>query len=148
MKNLSMIPLSMVLLCPLTGAAQTGTPHKHSAAKGATVTPAAHKESPIACDLSALSPGERKRLGELGPILRELKTGMRELKDGYEFQFPPDPTTFELVSEWANQERLCCPFFEIGMHLGRDGGPLLVQLTGREGTKEFIRDDFAKWFKD
>jgi hypothetical protein len=148
MTTISMIPLLLLHLCAVAGPGQSGASRSHAASTASDSKRSARKESPLACDLSALTPAERKRLGELGPILRQLKTGVRELKGGYEFMFPSDTKTLALVTEWAGQERLCCPFFEIGIRLGRDGGPLAVQLTGRDGTKEFIRDDFAAWFKE
>lgn len=106
------------------------------------------RESPFACDTSALTPEQRKRhFDELGPALRALKTGVRELPDGYEFQFPSDQKTYEMLTEWAHQESLCCPFFDINVRLDREGGPLWLRLTGREGTKDFIKVDGAKWIK-
>jgi hypothetical protein len=29
----------------------------------------------------------------------------------------------------------------------REGGSFWMRLTGRDGTKEFIRSDFSGWFK-
>ena len=105
-------------------------------------------ESPFACDTSALTPEQRKRhFDELGPALRALKKGVRELPDGYEFQFPSDQKTYAMLTEWAHQESLCCPFFDINVRLDREGGPLWLRLTGREGTKDFIKVDGAKWIQ-
>jgi hypothetical protein len=42
-------------------------------------------------------------------------------------------------------EGLCCPFFDIDMHVEREGGSLWLRLTGRGGVKQFIRADFAAW---
>ena len=104
-------------------------------------------ESPFACNRAALTPQARKRhFDELSPALRARKKSIRELRDGFEFEFPPDTATFELVSEWVVGERLCCPFFDIDMHVEREGGSLWLRLTGREGVKQFIRADFAAWF--
>ncbi len=104
-------------------------------------------ESPFACDRSALTPQQRKRhFDELSPALRARKLSIRELHDGFEFEFPPDTTTFQLVSEWVTGERLCCPFFDIDEHVEREHGHLWLRLTGREGVKQFIRADFSAWF--
>src|SRR5580700_11027559 len=104
-------------------------------------------ESPLACNRTALTAQARKRhFDELSPALRARKKSIRELRDGFEFEFPPDTATFELVSEWVAGERLCCPFFDIDMHVEREGGSLWLRLTGREGVKQFIRADFARWF--
>ena len=96
--------------------------------------------SPFACNALALSPELRKRhFEELGPALLKVKKSTRELPNGYEFEFPADNRTYQLLAEWAFNERLCCPFFEIVLRFDREGGPLWLRLTGRPGTKEFIK---------
>jgi hypothetical protein len=96
--------------------------------------------SPFACNAFALSPEVRKRhFEELGPALLKVKKSMRELPDGYELEFPPDNKTYQLLTEWAFQERLCCPFFDINLRFDRENGPLWLRLTGRPGTKDFIK---------
>jgi hypothetical protein len=109
---------------------------------------AAEKESPFACNRLALTPEVRKRhFDELGPALRQLKTGHRELSNGYEFSFRADSKTFAMLAEWIDQERLCCPFFDIDLRVDREDGPLWLRLTGRPGTKEFIRADAGPWLQ-
>jgi hypothetical protein len=103
----------------------------------------AKHESPFACNAFALSPEIRKRhFEELGPALLKLKKSIRELPDGYEFELPADNKTYQLLTEWAFQERLCCPFFDIDLRFDRENGPLSLRLTGRPGTKEFIKEEF------
>jgi len=121
---------------------------KQASAQPSTGSAQTKRESPFACDTSALTPEQRKRhFDELGPALRALRQGVRELPDGYEFQFPADEKTYGMLTEWAHQESLCCPFFDINVRLDREGGPLWLRLTGREGTKDFIKVDGAKWIK-
>ena len=104
--------------------------------------------SPFACDRSALDPAARKRhFDELGPQLRDAITGVRELPNGYEFRFSPDPATVAKVSEWAAGERLCCPFFVIELRMDAEHGPMWLRLTGRKGTKAFIGSGGAEWLK-
>src|SRR6266404_9269504 len=99
--------------------------------------------SPLACNAFALSPEVRKRhFEELGPALLKLKKSTRELPDGYEFELPPDKGTYQLLTEWAYQERLCCTFFDIDVRFERENGPLWLRLTGRPGIKEFIKEEF------
>ena len=105
-------------------------------------------ESPFACNRLALTPEQRKRhFDELGPQLLSLRKDVRELPNGYEFELPADFKTVQLVAEWAAGERACCPFFDIEMRLEREGGPLWLRLTGREGVKQFIHADGAAWVK-
>ena len=120
------------------------------AARSATATHALAiaLESPFACNLTALSPAERKRhFDELGPALFALKTGVRELPNGYAIQLPGDARTIQLAAEWAAGERACCPFFDIDLRLEREGGPFSLILTGREGTKQFIEADAPAWIR-
>jgi len=99
--------------------------------------------SALACNAFALSPEVRKRhFEEVGPALLKLKKSMRELPDGYELELPTDNKTYQLLTEWAFQERLCCPFFDITLRFDRENGPLWLRLTGRPGTKEFIKEEF------
>ena len=96
--------------------------------------------SAFACNAFALSPEVRKRhFEEVGPALLKLKKSVRELPDGYELELPADNKTYQLLTEWAFQERLCCPFFDIALRFDRENGPLWLRLTGRPGTKEFIK---------
>jgi hypothetical protein len=99
--------------------------------------------SPFACNAFALSPEVRRHhFEELGPELLKLMKSKRELTDGYEFELPPNKRTYQLLTEWAFQERLCCPFFDIDLRFEREGGPLWLRLTGQPGTKEFIKAEF------
>jgi hypothetical protein len=108
----------------------------------------AKKASPFYCNVHALNREERKRhFDELGPKLRSLRKSVRELENGYAFEFPGNDEVYQLVSEWAIQERRCCPFFDISLRLEPEGGPLWLILTGRPGTKDFIKVDGAAWIK-
>ena len=102
------------------------------AADETALSQSAKSESPFACNAFALSPEVRKRhFEELEPALLKLKKSTRELADGYEFELPADNKTYQLLTEWAFQERLCCPFFDIDLRLDRENGPLWLRLTGR-----------------
>src|SRR5262245_38631847 len=104
--------------------------------------------SPFACDRLALSPEVRKRhFDALEPALLKLKKSVRELPDGYEFEFPADQNTYQMLTEWVLQERLCCPFFDLAVRFDREGGPLWLRATGRPGTKDFIKGDGAAWIR-
>jgi hypothetical protein len=120
--------------CARPGSDKTATKDKHL--------------SPFACDREALDPVGRKRhFDELGPQLRDAIVGVRELPDGYEFQFSPNPATVAKVAEWAAGERLCCPFFNISLRMDPEHGPFWLRLTGRKGTKAFIQQDGAEWLQ-
>lgn len=105
-------------------------------------------ESPFACNTLALTPEIRKRHFQvLGPTLVSLRKAVHEIADGYEFEFPNDQKTYDILTEWAFQESQCCPFFDINVRMEREHGALVLRLTGREGTKAFIQGDAGRWIQ-
>jgi hypothetical protein len=98
----------------------------------------------LACNVLALSPKERIRhFNEIGPALRSLKKRVRELDDGFEFEFPGDRATLQLLAEWIIQERECCRFFEITLRLEPEGGAAWLCLTGSKSMAELALSSFG-----
>ena len=138
----------LLVLITIFGFLASSTPAADNCAVPKTTAAHAAHESPFACNRLAMTVAERKRhFEEVGPTLRRLRTGVHELPNGYAFDFPSDTKTFALVSEWAEQERRCCPFFDIDIRIDHEGGPLSLRLTGRKGTKEFIQADAKDWIR-
>ncbi|HXM22764.1 MAG TPA: hypothetical protein VN948_16015 [Terriglobales bacterium] len=114
-----------------------------AAQRSATTKP----ETPFFCDRTALTPEQRKRQQELGKTLGSSVLGIQELPDGFEFEFPSDPSNYQALTEFTPLERACCPFFDVSIRLEREGGKLWWRLTGREGVKQFIHAEFSSWIK-
>ena len=97
------------------------------------------KQSPLVCDLTALNEAERREhvrvSEEMFAALQELK----ELRDGYGFRLPATAEMLQTVVTFIARERRCCPFYDFTVKVEREGGPLWLHLTGREGVKEFVR---------
>jgi hypothetical protein len=116
-----------------------------SAAAVAATTPAV-TNAPFYCDQAALDPARRTRhFDVLGPELVAKRRTVRELPDGYEFDFPVDSITYQHVAEWIDGERECCPFFDITLRVAPEHRALTMRVTGRPGTKQFIENDGAVW---
>lgn len=136
-KMMAMLSTAAIALLSTMGWAQAE--NKNAATQHQTV---------FACNRLALSPAARHRhFDELGPALRDLRKKVRELPNGYEFEFPSDANTVATLTEWAGGERLCCPFFDIEVRMEAENGPVWLRLTGRKGTKQFIEADAAAWVK-
>jgi hypothetical protein len=106
---------------------------------------AGKNRSLLACNVLALSSEERIRhFNEVGPALRSLKKSFRELDEGFEFEFPGDRATLQLLAEWIIQERECCRFFEITLRLEPEGGAAWLCLTGSKSMAEFALSSFGK----
>ena len=95
------------------------------------------------CDLTALDPVQRKRHRELREEVWPRSLETRELANGYGFRFPFDPSLVQKIAELASLEHLCCPFLEIGLELGKGGGPVWVRLTGDKRVRRFLRAELG-----
>ncbi len=95
--------------------------------------------------MNALSREERLRHSELGGLLRAALLAVRELPDGYEFEFPMTPAAYDALTQLTPLEHACCPFFSISIVL-RENDTLAWQLTGSEGIKQFAQQEFELWF--
>ena len=101
-------------------------------------------ESPLACDLDAISAGDRPRYRELRRILAAAVADKRELPDGIAVQIAPERMALAQLAEWISFERKCCPFFEFRIDVAPKSGPVWMSLTGRAGVKEFLSQAFAQ----
>jgi hypothetical protein len=102
------------------------------------------KESPIACDMSAIDPELRAQHIATGGELFRAAEEVRELSDGYAFRLPPRSDALLKAAEFISLERLCCPFLGFSLEVEPRGGPVWLRLTGREAVKAFIREEVSE----
>ena len=95
---------------------------------------------PIACTLTAPELHER-RLNVLQKVRRAVLE-VTELEDGYAYTFPSDSEWLSEVAGLIDLERLCCPFLRFRITVNENSGRLLLEMTGPEGTKEFLLNTF------
>jgi hypothetical protein len=100
-------------------------------------------ESPLACDLTAISATDRPRYNELRRILASSAIAKRDLPNGIAIQIAPDKVTLPQLAEWISMERKCCPFFNFKIEVAPDSGPVHLTLTGPPGIKEFLASAFS-----
>ncbi len=101
-----------------------------------------NNDTPFACDMSALNAEQRKRVLDLLEELKAKRQDIKELPNGYAFRYQMESDIFRDAAEFITLERLCCPFFEFGLNVEKENGGMWLQLTGREGVKDFIRIEF------
>jgi hypothetical protein len=96
------------------------------------------KESPFACDMTAIAPDERdSHLAVIVSLFRSVED-LREQPNGYSFRLPNESAILLTVARFIMLERLCCPFLGFGVDVEREGGAVWLTLTGRDGVKPFI----------
>jgi hypothetical protein len=100
-------------------------------------------ESPLACDLDAISVGDRTRYGELRRMIAAAITGQRELSHGIAVQIATECMALGQLAEWISFERKCCPFLEFRIDIAPKSGTVWLSLTGRAGVKEFLAQALA-----
>jgi hypothetical protein len=95
--------------------------------------------SPIACTLSPAAIRARRE-GLLSELLRRA-TAHEELQDGHRLQFAADAADEDAlftIARAVNAERECCRFLRFQVTVEPDGGPILLELSGPPGTREFL----------
>jgi len=100
-------------------------------------------EVPIACNLNALNNVEQERRAELSARLQKLVRAIVPIPDGYIFRLPSNDQTLLEVAEFISFERRCCPFLSFQISLNESDEAVTVQLTGRDGVKEFLAAEFG-----
>jgi len=96
----------------------------------------------LACDLTAIPASVREEHLLTAPQLFELAQEVQELPDGFAIRFLNEPGRFMQMATFVENERLCCPFFNFGLDVEPNNGPLWLRITGQEGVKELLRTTF------
>lgn len=103
------------------------------------------KESPFACDMTAIAPEQRgAHVVTIEKLFRSVQS-KRELPDGYAFELPNNSDVLLTAAEFISLERLCCPFFGFELQVKREGGSVWLSLTGRDGVKPFIMAEIGEY---
>ncbi|HTP08793.1 MAG TPA: hypothetical protein VMP08_11105 [Anaerolineae bacterium] len=97
----------------------------------------------IACDPNAVPADKREHWLETGKQVYAAVQEVRELPNGYQFRLPTDSTMLLKVADYITNERLCCAFLRFTLEVEPNIGPFWLQLTGREGVKEYLRSTLA-----
>jgi len=95
-----------------------------------------HVGPPVACTLTAADLAARRN-GLLPGLLA--KAGVREMvAGGIRWRFDPDDDLLREAASIIDAERRCCPFLRFLLVVEPAGGPVWLEVTGPEGTREFL----------
>jgi hypothetical protein len=97
------------------------------------------KDIPLACTLTQTQ--QRTRGEEIHELLASSQQ-VRELSNGYEFQYPCEKLSLDKLAHFILEERTCCPFFTFELIFEPAQGPLWLRIYGQEGVKEMLREQF------
>ena len=91
---------------------------------------------PIVCTLTPDALRARRE-GLLADLLRR-STSHELLPEGLRLRFPSSAETFVSITRAVEAERHCCRFLRFMITVEPDEGPLTLELTGPQGTREFV----------
>jgi len=98
------------------------------------------KEIPIACSLTDNELQKRRKT-----VLDKLAASLidsEELSDGFRYRFPLDDSVLLNLITAINLERKCCPFLDFSLRLKAGVDYASLDLTGRQGAKDAIKELF------
>jgi hypothetical protein len=91
---------------------------------------------PLVCTLSADALIARRQ-GLLMELLHHA-SGQESLPDGFRLRFASSRDTLAKIAEAVEAERHCCRFLRFTLTVEPDEGQFTLDLTGPEGTREFV----------
>lgn len=94
----------------------------------------------VACSLMPAELHERRR-GLLANV-RAAMSGVRELENGFRYEFPLAGDTLAELTNLIQLEHQCCPFLTFTLTIEAGADSVALQLTGPPETKEFLAETF------
>lgn len=102
----------------------------------------------LACDLTAIPTDVREEHVITAPQLFAAAQEVLELPNGFAIRFLNEPGRFIAIAKFIENERLRCPFFNFGLELEPENGPLWLCLTGGDGVKEILQTTLFESIED
>lgn len=99
------------------------------------------QENPIACKLTSAELQIRR--AEVLAQIRADVINVTELEGGLRFEFPGNQDQIRRLGTLIELEHECCPFLRFQLTVEPGDGPALLELTGPEGTKDFLKTLFT-----
>jgi hypothetical protein len=93
-------------------------------------------DSPVICTLTPAALAAR-RAGLLADLVGRA-TAHEELPAGHRLRFAAGDDILAAIAHAIDAERRCCRFLRFDLAVEPDEGPVVLDLTGPPGTREFI----------
>jgi hypothetical protein len=94
------------------------------------------RDLPVVC---TLQPGElNARATELLPGVVAAATSRQPIETGFRFEFQASSGVLSSIVRMIDAERQCCQFLRFQLTVEAAGGPVVLDVTGPAGSKEFL----------
>lgn len=94
------------------------------------------RDLPVACTLTPAAMKARRE-GVLAAVVQRADA-QEELPEGYRLRFAATDDVLVTIARMIDAERQCCRFLCFSVTVEPDGGPIVLELTGPPGTREFV----------
>lgn len=102
--------------------------------------PTPSDDTPIACDMSALSDPEGH--ANASEALFMEREDERKVGGGYAFRFPGTIEYAERALEFVRRERQCCPFLTFEIAFEPEGEGVWLYMGGDETVEAYLEREF------
>jgi hypothetical protein len=91
---------------------------------------------PIVC---TLTPEQlQTRRSSLLPGVLERADAIEPIAAGYRLRFAASSETLQAIATMIDAERQCCRFLRFALTIEPDCGPLVLEVSGPPGTRDFL----------
>ncbi|MEO7988627.1 MAG: hypothetical protein ABI663_03745 [Chryseolinea sp.] len=97
------------------------------------------EEAKLSCKLTTPELQQRKKT-----VIAELKNHVlekTETEKGFKYKFNGSDKMLDLLNCFIKTERLCCSFFVFNLTASSDNSFAWLELSGPDGTKDFIKHE-------
>lgn len=102
---------------------------------------AKNKSGELVCKLTPSELQKRKKTALKS--LNDQTVEKKESENGYAFKYPGTDEVLEEITEFIKTERECCSFLVFNFSISGDKSEAWLELTGPEGTKDFIATELG-----
>jgi hypothetical protein len=100
-----------------------------------------NKPTDLSCKLT--TPELQQRKSTVIESLKKQVIQTKELENGFAFKFLGTDKMLDELIEFIKTERQCCDFFIFTISVKGDQGEIWLELTGADGTKEFMKGELG-----
>ena len=95
---------------------------------------------PVACSLTDSELQERRR--DVLQKVRGAASDAEEIEGGFAYHFSSGESLITELADLVKFEHKCCPFLKFRITVEPGDGPVHLEITGPQGTKEFLSEIF------
>ena len=106
------------------------------------IDPTPSKDTPIACDLSALDNPEHHKI-QFERLFEE-REEVKRVEGGLAVRFPSETRFAKRAVDFISRERKCCPFLTFQIAIAPEGRGVWLYMGSDESVEDYITSSFEQ----